>query len=401
LAGVEVKSITVMSYNYEDRIKILNYAKKHGVKSTIEALELNGKNINRCTITRWRKSLSEVEKTNGYVSEYMALNPKSTKPKIFRSSSYPSFYIQFIKLVRKKRFGIGKEKLAKMIHTARSDIVYAVELSLEYSGNSRDMNLFGLPPISPSTIGRIISSLKTQRAIPRNAKDWNKQKLVYLHGGAGMVKCRNPRDKSLLYGKKKKRVPKEYKSTQVGERIQLDALTIQTQVMNPATGITTTKKIYFICGIDTTSRISHSERYETLNSKATTDFLDKFKVKLATYTRQDPKTINIKFIQTDNGQENHKHFTAKLEQERITQWWNYPRSPKMNAFIEKYNHTVQAECLEYNLYLLIQGNYTEFDRLHQEWNTWYNSLRPHTSLQYLSPVQYFNQQLQPTQMLQM
>jgi hypothetical protein len=360
-----------MSYKYEDRIKILNYAKKNGVNNTIEALGLAEKSINRCTISRWRKAAQEVKKTNGYVSEYMALNPKSTRPKKFRSSSHPSFYIQFIKLVRKKRFGIGKEKLAKMIELARTDIVYAVELSLEYSGNSRDMNLFGLPLISPSTIGRIISSLKTQRAIPRNAKEYNKQKQIYLHGGTGMVKCRKLRDKSLLYGKKKKRVPKEYKSTQVGERIQLDAVTIQTQVLNPELGTTTTKKIYFICGIDTTSRISHSVRYDTLNSKATADFLGKFKEKLAYYTRLNTQQnndqnneIKIKVIQTDNGQENHKHFITKLNQEGITQWWNYPRSPKMNAFIEKYNHIVQAECLEYNLYLLRQGNYEEFDKRH-------------------------------------
>jgi transposase InsO family protein len=148
------------------------------------------------------------------------------------------------------------------------------------------------------------------------------------------------------------------------------------------------------------SRISYSKRCDTLNSKATADFLDKFKVVLAMHTKQDidQKTnqnneINIKVIQTDNGQKNNKHFITKLNQEGITQWWNYPRSPKMNAFIEKYKHTVQAECLEYNLYLLRQGNYEEFDKQHQEWNTWYNSRRPHTSLQYLSPVQYFNQQL--------
>jgi Integrase core domain len=390
-----------MSYNYEDRIKILNYAKKNGVNNTIEALELNSKVINRCTISRWRKAALEVKKTNGYVSEYMALNPKSTRPKKFRSSSYPSFYIQFIKLVRKKRFGIGKEKLAKMIELARNDIVYAVELSLEYSGNSRDMNLFGLPPISPSTIGRVLSSLKTQRAIPRNAKEYNKQKLVYLNGGTGMVKCRKLKDKSLLYGKKKKRPPKEYKSTQIGDRVQIDAVTIQTQVLNTELGVTTTKKIFFICGIDTTSRISYSVRYDTLNSKATADFLEKFKVILALHTNQTKEQIKIKVIQTDNGQENHKHFITKLNQEGITQWWNYPRSPKMNAFIEKYNHTVQAECLEYNLYLLRQGNYAEFDKRHQEWNIWYNSRRPHTSLQYLSPVQYFNQQLQSSPMLQM
>ena len=282
-----------------------------------------------------------------------------------------------------------------MIEMARTDIVYAVELLMEYSvsGNSRDMNLFGLPSVSPSTVGRIISSLKKQRAIVRNAKEYNKQKLVYLHGGTGMVKCRKPKDKSLLYGKKKKRRPEGYEPSMVGDQIQLDAVTIQTQVLNPITGITTTKKIYFICAIDVISRISYSKRYDTLNSSATADFLSHFKQHLAKQTNQRLEDITIKNIQTDNGQENHKHFIARLNLEGITQWWNYPRSPKMNAFIEKYNHTVQAECLEYHLYLLRQGNFIEFDRRHQEWNNWYNNRRPHTALQYLSPVQYFNQQL--------
>jgi Integrase core domain len=383
-----------MSFTYQERINVLEFYDKYGLKPALDFVRCQGVDISPATLYRWLGVRKKAKSSYGEISSSQSLTPKSTKPKTFRSSSYPSFYIQFIKLVRKKRFGIGKDKLAKMIELARTDIVYAVELSLEYSGNSKDMNLYNLPPISPSTIGRIISSLKTQRAIARNAKEYNKQKLVYLHGGTGMVKYRKLRDKSLLYGKKKERVPKEYKSTLIGERVQIDAVTIQTQVLNTASGTTTTKKIYFICGIDTTSRISHSVRYDTLNSKATADFLGKFKAILALHTNQEVNHIEIQNIQTDNGQENHKHFITKLNQEGITQWFNYPRSPKMNAFIEKYNHTVQAECLEYNLYLLRQGNTAEFDRQHQEWNTWYNQRRPHTSLQYLSPVQYFNQRLQ-------
>jgi transposase InsO family protein len=389
-----------MSFTYQERIKVLEFYDKYGLNPALDFVRCQGVDISQATLYRWLGVRKKAKSSCGEISVSQSLTPKSTKPKTYRSSSYPSFYIQFIKLVRKKRFGIGKEKLAKMIELGRTDIVYAVELSLEYSGNSRDMNLFGLPPISPSTIGRIISSLKTQRAIPRNVKEYNKQKLVYLHGGTGMVKCRKLKDKSLLYGKKKKRRPEGYEASKVGDQVQLDAVTIQTNVLNPELGTTTTKKLYFVCAIDVVSRISYSKRYDTLNSKATADFLDKFKAKLAYYTRLNTQLnnnqnneINIKVIQTDNGQENHKHFITKLNKEGITQWFNYPRSPKMNAFIEKYNHTVQAECLEYNLYLLRQGNYAEFDRRHQEWNTWYNSKRPHTSLQYLSPVQYFNQQL--------
>jgi Integrase core domain len=382
-----------MSFTYRERINVLEFYDKYGLNPALDFVRCQGVDISPATLYRWLGVRKKAKSNCGEISMSQSLTPKSTKPKTYRSSSYPSFYIQFIKLVRKKRFGIGKEKLAKMIELARTDIVYAVELSLEYSGNSKDMNLFGLPPISPSTIGRIISSLKTQRAIPKNAKEYNKQKLVYLHGGTGMVRCRKLRDKSLLYGKKKKRRPEGYEASKVGEQVQLDAVTIQTNVLNTELGTTTTKKLFFICAIDVVSRISYSVRYNTLNSKATADFLDKFKAVLASHTNQETEQIQIQNIQTDNGQENHKHFITKLDQEGITQWWNYPRSPKMNAFIEKYNHTVQAECLEYNLYLLRQGNYAEFDRRHQEWNTWYNSRRPHTSLQYLSPVQYFNQQL--------
>ena len=384
-----------MSFNYQERITILEFYDKYGLNPALDFVRHQGVSISPATLYRWLGVRREAKASYGGISVSESLCPKSTKPHNHRSSSCPSVYVEFIKLVREKRFGIGKSKLAKMIEMARGDIVYAVELSMEYSvsGNSRDMNLFGLPSVSSSTIGRIIHSLKKQRAIVRNAKEYNKQKLVYLHGGTGLIRNRKPKDKSLLYGKKKKRMPKEYRSSQVGERVQLDAITIQTQVLNPVTGVSTTKKIYFICAIDTTSRISYSKRYDTLNSSATTDFLSHFKQHLAKQTNQKLEDINIQIIQTDNGQENHKHFIARLNLEGITQWWNYPRSPKMNAYIEKYNHTVQAECLEYHLYLLRQGNFVEFDRRHQEWNNWYNNRRPHTSLQYLSPVQYFNQQL--------
>jgi hypothetical protein len=105
-----------MKFNYEDRLKILKYSTEHGIKSTIAALELNGKSINRATIFRWRKALKTVEKTIGFSSPYIALNPKSTRPKKFKSSKIPSVFSTFIKSYRKKRFGVGKEKLAAIIN---------------------------------------------------------------------------------------------------------------------------------------------------------------------------------------------------------------------------------------------------------------------------------------------
>jgi Integrase core domain len=393
-----------MSFNYEDRIKILKYSFKHGIPLAIEAVAFSGKSINRATIYRWRKSFSAVGKSQGFVSDYMALNPKSTRPKKFKSSELPSVFIEFIKLYRKKRFGVGKVKLAVIIKSACSDLSYAMEIKAEYG-----LLLYGLKPVSASTIGRILSGLKKSRSIHRNSKEYNKYKQVYLNGGTGELKYRKPIDRSKLYGVKKNRKPKDYKPSQVGDLVQMDAVTIQVPIMDNDTGVVTTKKLYFVCGIDLVSRLAYSRCYTNLSSSSTTDFIQRFGLKLTQLTRhsiQDQKEkqnhqIKIKKVQTDNGQENLKHFFKHLQKQGIIQYFNYPRSPKMNAFIEKYNHTVQAECIEYNIYLLRQGNLQQFNLNLEEWNNWYNHQRPHTSLQYLSPMQYFNQQLQTFNLSQM
>jgi Integrase core domain len=382
-----------MSYNYGDRIKILEYSSKHGIQSTIDALELNGKSINRATIYRWRKAMKDAEKTSGYISQYMALNPKSTKPYKQRVSKIPAIFVTFIKAYRKKRFSVGKEKLATIINQASNELSYAMSIKAEYG-----VNLYRLPKTSPSSVGRIIETLKKSGGIVRNAKEWNKQKLVYLHGSSGTIKHRKPIDKNSLYGKKKNRKPKEYKPEQIGDLIQLDAVTIQVPILNLTTGITTTKKLFFVCGIDTMSRLAYSCCYNNLNSASTTDFIQRFQLYL---TKIIGQKAMIKNIQTDNGQENHRHFIKHLESKGITQFFNYPRSPKMNAFIEKYNHTMQCECIEYHTYLLRQGNQAQFNHNLEEWNNWYNHQRPHTSLQYLSPMQYFREQLQGTNLSQM
>lgn len=384
-----------MSFNYEDRIKILQYADKHGVQNTIDALIFSGRAINRSTISRWRKCLSAVGKSQGLVTEYMTLQPMSTKPHSYRQSEYASVLYEFIKVYRKKRYKVGKVKLEKIIKLACTDLSYAVSIQAEYG---KTFNLFGLKPICSSTIGRIIKELKKKRSIPRSAKEYNAQKEVYLHGGSGQIKIRKIIDRSKLYGQPKNRKPKDYKPNQVGELIQLDAVTVQTTVPDKDTGVLKKKNIYFICGIDLVSRIAFCHQYQHLNSTATTDFIQKFECELTQLTKQETR---IKKVQTDNGQENHKHFITHLDKQAIEHFWNYPRSPKMNAYIEKFNHTIQTECIEWNLHYLRHSQQTQFTQNLTNFIHFYNHQRPHTSLQYLSPVQYFNQQLQQAQMLQM
>jgi transposase InsO family protein len=373
-----------MSFSYQEKLNIIQFYEKHGMEAALDYVRMQGVNLGQSTLYGWLAVRNKARCHSQ--SEFAALNPKSTKPYKQRTSNIPSVFIEFIKAYRKKRFGVGKEKLATIINQASSELSYAMNIKVEYG-----VNLYRLPKISSSSIGRIIDSLKKSGGIVRNAKEWNKQKLVYLDGRTGTVKRRKPIDRNSLYGKKKSRKPKDYKPSQVGDLIQLDAVTIQVPIMNSTTGVVATKKVYFVCGIDIVSRLAYSYCYSTLNSTSTTDFIQRFQLKLTKLTKQK---VTIKNIQTDNGQENHKHFITHLNKQGINQFFNYPRSPKMNAFIEKYNHTMQCECIEYHTYLLRQGNQSQFNHNLEEWNDWYNHQRPHTSLQYLSPMQYFKQQLQ-------
>jgi hypothetical protein len=64
--------------------------------------------------------------------------------------------------------------------------------------------------------------------------------------------------------------------------------------------------------------------YERLNSQNAKDFFLKlFKV----------SPLEIRGVQTDNGSEFYNLFDEELKTKTIPHYWNYPRSPKSNAFI--------------------------------------------------------------------
>ena len=67
----------------------------------------------------------------------------------------------------------------------------------------------------------------------------------------------------------------------------------------------------------------------------------------------------IKTIQTDNGSEFAKNFHNFCLKENITHYFTYPRSPKMNAHIERFNRTLQEEFIFQNNYKML--NLKEFN----------------------------------------
>jgi transposase InsO family protein len=109
----------------------------------------------------------------------------------------------------------------------------------------------------------------------------------------------------------------------------------------------------------------------------------------------------IEAVLTDNGSEFQRHFAQELATLLFTHWHTYPKSPKMNAHCERFNRTVQEECIDYHYDLLFLDDLTDFNLELLRWLAWYNLERPHFSLttpipgrktpHLLSPVQFLHQ----------
>jgi hypothetical protein len=65
--------------------------------------------------------------------------------------------------------------------------------------------------------------------------------------------------------------------------------------------------------------------------------------------------------------------------------WHYiaPGKPTQNGFIESFNGRLRDECLNEHLF----ASLPEARRIIEEWRTDYNTLRPHTSLNGLTPTE--------------
>lgn len=93
------------------------------------------------------------------------------------------------------------------------------------------------------------------------------------------------------------------------------------------------------------------------------------------------------FVLTDNGSEWKKLFAESLLRLQITHYHTYPRTPKMNAHVERFNRTIQEEFIDYHQGLLLDPE--RFNVLLMAWLLFYNTKRVHHAFKNkLSPVQY-------------
>jgi hypothetical protein len=341
---------TNMTLSPEDKLKIIQYSIKYGIATTLEAAALDSnRKISKRTLIRWRKKWKTSCEFGYGLGNLYDLHDKSKKPNNYRQSQVNGLILQFIQKTRLQYPTIGKDKLKILID----------QFCLEQTQQR-------LKSISTSTVGRILSTFKKQRIIPNWTTKQSKKvglrsgKLVELKIRSKAVKTRR----------------KDYKPINPGDLVQIDCITYLIK------GI----RRYLICGVDLSSRFSFSYGYHKLSSTTAKDFCIKF---------QKVFPYQIKHIQTDNGQEFHLHFQQYLKTQNIIQFWNYPKSPKMNAYVERFNRTIQEEYANYKQWDL-KDNLQEFNKGLIDWLIFYNFKRPHLGLkkdtgQFISPMQYLKQ----------
>lgn len=99
--------------------------------------------------------------------------------------------------------------------------------------------------------------------------------------------------------------------------------------------------------------------------------------------------IIIEQVQTDNGSEFLDHFHRYCEKNNINHYFIYPRTPKQNAHIERFNRTLEEEFIRWNRNSMSDRDNLELMRQKlKEYIYYYNNTRPHSALSFLPPVLY-------------
>jgi transposase InsO family protein len=137
-------------------------------------------------------------------------------------------------------------------------------------------------------------------------------------------------------------------------------------------------KRYILTAIDVERKFAFAGAYTSHSSAAAADFLKKLMLVVP---------FPIDELQTDNGSEFAKHFEQACATLNLIHFHTYPRSPKMNPFIERFNRTLSEDFIETRRALL-RDDPAAFNEELVDWLIWYNTVRPHESLGQVSPLRY-------------
>lgn len=131
-----------------------------------------------------------------------------------------------------------------------------------------------------------------------------------------------------------------------------------------------TKTIYIFTLLDVYSRWAYARAYERATTKDALDFLKR---------AQKHAKFHFLHIQSDHGPEFSTHFT---EQSGLPHRHSRVRMPNDNAHLERFNRTLQDECLDE-----VPRNVAAINRKLPKYLLYYNTRRFHFGINLLTPSQ--------------
>lgn len=284
---------------------------------------LSAYKVSKATLYRWRKGFRDNQK------RLTSLIPQSTRPKRLRQRLVYPKIVAFIKDTRMNYGNLGKDKLKPLVDE------FCQKERLDY--------------VSASTIGRVITD---------HHCFYQKTGRVYHNPSHHKGKSR-----SELKRLRQKHAPRP---TSLGH-IEMDSL------VKFIDGL----KVYLITAIDVKLKFAFALPYTSLNSR---NSLDCFKKLQLVYP------FAIKSVQTDNGLEFLAEFDAYLKKTGIVHKFTYPRCPRINGVVERFNRTLRENFLNQNIHLIHKPKLFH-DKL-VDFLLFFNTKRPHQALGQRSPMGY-------------
>jgi IS30 family transposase len=270
----------------EKRLEIIKFFDEFGVQATQRAF---GKG--RSTIYLWKQ---KIKRADGKLS---ALAPGDKTPLRKRKRIVHPFIEDFIISYRTNHPWSDKTTIAPALATA---CIAA-----------------GIKSVSESTVGRIIHDLKDKGRLPKSCR-------LSIDGRTGNLLLRERK-----HARKKTR-RNGFRPEQPGDIVQMDTVSVF------AAGV----KRYIFTAIDVKTRFAFACTYASNSSANGSDFLKKF-IHVAPFT--------VTRVQTDNGGEFEKYFDKACQEQGLVHFFNYPKHPQSNSYLERFNKTIQEQFVNWHI----------------------------------------------------
>jgi transposase InsO family protein len=178
-----------------------------------------------------------------------------------------------------------------------------------------------------------------------------------------------------------KRARKRKRTGALGRRKRIQELAIReephflVQVDTVVRYLAGTKR-YIFTAIDHVTKLAYARMYTSGSSQSAADFLQRLWILFG---------ARIQNLQTDNGSEFAGAFADACRDLGVTRYFSRVKTPKDNAVEERFNETLDLEFLrDGNL----DSDVQRFNAKLAPWLVEYNTVRPHATLSYLTPLEF-------------